>query len=264
MATGDLTTLDNVKQWLGVTGLTISGISLASPAVITLAARPNTPLVNGASYSIDGVISPSIPNGDYPITVIDASNFSIPVDTTGGPVFVPGGFVGVSDSLLSRLISAASAYMQAWMSRTIALTTYSETRNGVGGQRLPLVNTPVVSVASLLINGAAIPVRPPLGAGSTNAPGGYVNDDMSIMVCGWSFCRGFQNITINYNAGFATTPPDIEQACIDIVGEWFRYMARIGKLSEGIEGQTITFTNAQVPPRALGVMQTYKRVYPVA
>ena len=47
------------------------------------------------------------------------------------------GWLGVTattdDALLSRLISAASDYVQTWLNRTIATQTYSETRDGSGG-----------------------------------------------------------------------------------------------------------------------------------
>ena len=62
MATGDLTTLDNVKAW-----------------------------------------------------------FSPPLTTT------------TDDTLLTRLVTAASQFIQTWLGRTIAETSYSETRNGQGG-----------------------------------------------------------------------------------------------------------------------------------
>ncbi len=169
-----------------------------------------------------------------------------------------------TESMLSRLISAASNYMQTWMSRTIALQSYSEVRNGINGNRIVLKESPIVSVQSLNINGTVVPVRPPLGPGaSIPPPWGYVNDDISIMLTGYRFCQGYQNIYVVYTAGYATTPPDIEQACIDLIGDWFKYRDRIGKASEGIEGQTISFLNPAISARALGVMQTYKRVYPV-
>ena len=170
----------------------------------------------------------------------------------------------VNDSLISRLISAASNFMQTWMSRTIALQTYNDVRNGMNGNRMVLLNQPIVSIISLGINGLVVPVRPPLGPGaSIPPPFGFTFDDTSIMLTGYLFCQGFQNVYITYTAGFATTPPDIEQACIDMIGDWFKYKDRIGKNSEGIEGQTISFLNPEISARCLSVLQTYKRVTPV-
>ena len=92
MATGDLTTLDNVKAW-----------------------------------------------------------FSPPLTTT------------TDDVLLTRLVTSASQFIQTWLGRTIAETAYSETRNGQGGTRLFLRNRPVVTVASLTVDGVA--VAPASGSG---------------------------------------------------------------------------------------------------
>ncbi len=259
---GDLTTLPNVKQWLAVSGLLVASVTNANPAVLTLVSVPQTPLLNGGTYDIEGSIGAVGIDGSWVISVLAPNQFSIPFDATAAGTYTGGAVVGVNDSLLSRLISAASTFMQKWMSNVIALTTYNETRNGVGGIRMMTLNAPIASVSSVTINGNVIPPRPPLGPGSTTYPGGWVNDDVSIMVTGWEFCRGMQNINIVYSSGYATTPPDLEQACIDIIGDWFKYRERIGKVSEGIEGQTIMFTNAQIPPRALAIMNTYNTKYP--
>ena len=52
--------------------------------------------------------------------------------------FSPPLVTTADDALLSRLITAASGFIQSWLNRTIASATYSETRNGAGGTRLPL------------------------------------------------------------------------------------------------------------------------------
>ena len=62
---------------------------------------------------------------------------------------------------------------------------------------------------------------------------------------------------------YAMVPAELEQACVDMIGDWFRYKDRTGKLSEGIEGQTITFVNTAIPARTQGVLNQYKKVAPV-
>jgi hypothetical protein len=172
--------------------------------------------------------------------------------------------VTVSDAMLARLISAASTYIQnTLISRTIALAQYQEVRNGMGMDSMMLKTTPLVSVQSLSVNGAAIAARAPLGPGATNGAGGYTFDDQMIYLSGFVFCSGRQNVIVNYTAGYAMTPPDLEQACIDIISDWFKAKDRIGKSGESIEGQSISFSLAQVPPRAMGVISGYRRVSPV-
>lgn len=167
----------------------------------------------------------------------------------------------VSDDLLARLITACSTFVQSWLSRTIRQQTYTETRNGTGGNRLLLLNSPVTAVSSVAVDGIAIPARGPLAAGGRY---GYVFDDIGLTFAGGCFPRGVANVDVTYVAGYPVTPPDIEQACIDLIGDWFKYRDRIGKTAEGIEGQTISFVNQPLPTRTLGVLQQYRQVVPIA
>ena len=266
----NLTTLANVKGWLGLTGLAIASISQANPAVVTLQTRPATPLLSGFSYEIDGITGMSqLAAGAYQITVLTPTTFSIPVDSSAFSAYTGGGVVGVTDTLLSRLITACSAFIESWLNRTIAQANYTETRNGTGGAQMILDNYPVTAVSAVTVDGIAVPVRPPLGAGSSGvytfngSPGGYVFDDQSVMISGGCFPRGFQNVVISYTAGYASTPADIEQSCIDMIGDWFRYIDRIGKTSQAIEGQSTQFVNVAIPSRALGILNQYRKVVPI-
>lgn len=273
MAAGDLTTLANVKQWLGLTGLAISAITNANPAVCTLATQPQVPLINGQPYSIEGAVGMALPAATYVVTTLSPTTFSIPVNSTALGTYTGGAIVGITDNLLSRLISAVSASVQSWLGRTIASATYTETRNGNNSDRMPLMNFPVLSVTSLVINGQTIPQRPPLGSGYTATitgmlPLGWVNDQYMIYVdSGQPGCAGFpkgiQNVVITYSAGYASTPLDVEQAVIDIIGDLMKYMQRIGKTSQGIEGQTTAFVNTAMPVRAQQALFQYKQVAPV-
>jgi hypothetical protein len=201
-------------------------------------------------------------SASYVITVIDPASFSIPVNASGFSAYAGGGVVGISDPLLERLITACSTYIQGsdLMSRLVKSQSYGEVRNGNGGTRLMLKNFPVTAVASLAVNGLPVTVRPALSAGG--GPG-YLFDEISVMVSGWCFPFGYGNVEVSYTAGYATVPADIEQACIDMIGDWFKYRDRIGQLSMGIEGQTISFTNVPIPARAKGVLNGYRAVVPV-
>lgn len=337
MNPGDLATLANVKSWLNIGGAAVAGISAANPAVVTLL-QPSG-FLTGMPVVLTDVVGPDTLNGvPYPLTLLTPTTFSIPVDTTALPLYVSGGFASISDPVLQRLISALSAYVQNWLNRTIANTDYIEMRNGVGGARMCTKQFPITSVAGVSVNGLPVQARAPLAPNMTytNA-GGYVFDDISVMLSGWCFARGYQNIALQYAAGFlisdeaqtipavspytlttfarwsagdrgvvyassgvalakvtgapnvgeyavdgsvytfaaadagigvlisyAYVPFDIEQAVIDILGDWFKYRDRIGELSKGIEGQTISFVNSAITARALGVLQQYKLTAPIA
>lgn len=342
MNVGDLTRLDTVKEWLSLTGIAIADISLANPCVITLAQRPQTPMLSGVVYNLTGITGTvQLEGTSWRITVLSPTTFSIPVDSTLFGAFNGQGFVGIADPLVQRLISAASIYMQSWMNITVASQAYFEARSGQGATTMMLANHPVTGVSVVTVNGQAIPARPPLQSSSQfitqnfgNVPFGFVFDQYRVMLSGGCFTRGFQNISFAYRAGylvaneaqtipasapytlqglahwaasdagvtyangtplvpvlapsgagsysFADTvytfdpadagmpvllsygfvPADLEQAAVDMIGDWFRYRDRIGKVSEAIEAQSITFTNTSVPARAQGVMNQYRKVAP--
>src|SRR5487761_1325744 len=77
--------------------------------------------------------------------------------------FAPPLMTTSDDALLTRLVTAASAFIQTWLGRTIAQTSYSETRNGQGGTRLFLRNRPVVATASRSRR-RPVPARPAISS----------------------------------------------------------------------------------------------------
>lgn len=240
-----------------------------------------------------------------------------------------------SDAVLSRLISSCSGYIQAWLNRTIASANYTETRDGQGMQQMLFQNYPVSAVASVKINGLTIPPRPILGPTvTTNQPGGYVFDATRLMVDGWCFYRGFQNVQVSYTAGFliqneaqtipgsgpymlnayqlwagdrgvsfasggaltlvsgapaasqysvveglftfnatdagkavllsyAYVPLELEQACMEMIGDLFAKRTRLGVQSKSIEGQSIAFTATDMSADVKTILNNYKKVAPI-
>lgn len=168
-------------------------------------------------------------------------------------------WVGVSsaadDALFSRLISAASDYIQTWLNRTIAQQPYSSNRDGPGGYRLMFKNYPVTAISSLTIDGQAIPA-------SVNGSPGYVFDETSVMLVGgvYRFNRGFQNVSISHTAGFATTPNEIEQACIELVAMRYKERDRIGQVSKSVGGETVTFSQKDFSDSIETTLTNYKKV----
>jgi hypothetical protein len=161
------------------------------------------------------------------------------------------------DALLTRLVTAASQFIQSWLNRAIASTSYTETRNGTGGTRLFLRKRPVTAVAALTIDGVAIApsAPPPLGAG-------YLFDDSSVYLIGHCFAKGAQNVTVQYTAGFAATPPEIEQACIALVALRYKERDRIGQQSKNIGGESVSFQPKDMPADVATILDQYRNVVP--
>ncbi len=178
---------------------------------------------------------------------------------TGQSAFPP-----TDDGLLSRLITAASQYIQTWLNRKIAQSDYLEVRDGTGGQRLQFGCFPVSVVQSLTIDGIPIPPAPP-PAPSSGLTAGYVFTPTQLAVRGYYFTRRAQNIVVTYTAGYAATPPEIAQACIELVAMRYRERTRIGEMSKSVgSGETVTYTQRDMSLPITTLLQQYRLVAPVA
>jgi hypothetical protein len=172
-----------------------------------------------------------------------------------------GAFPAADDALLTRLITAASRFIESWLGRQIALADWQEVRDGTGGQRLAFANFPVTTVLSLSIDGLAIPPADPDGGCSA----GYVFTPTELALRGYVFTRRAQNVVITYTAGYAATPPDIAQACIELVCQRYKERARIGEVSRAIAGsETVTYAQQDMSDNVRLVLSQYRAVAPVS
>ena len=168
------------------------------------------------------------------------------------------------DALLTRLITAASRFIETWLDRQIASQAYSERRDGIGGVKLAFANVPVTAVSSLAIDGIAIPPAP-----DPNTPG-YVFSATLLYLQGaiaggtkniYRFSPGFQNVAVSYTAGYATTPPEIEQACIELIVLRYKERDRIGQVSKNLAGEVVAFTQKDMPADVQTILNQYRRTF---
>lgn len=162
------------------------------------------------------------------------------------------------DALLTRLITAASQYIQTWLNRKIALADYVETRDGTGGQTLQFGCFPVAAVLSLAIDEQTIPLS------TTTCAAGYSFSATQLAVRGYTFNRGVQNVVVAYTAGYATTPLDIAQACIELVALRYRERTRIGEVSRSLGGaETVSYSQKDMSDGTRTLLQQYRLVAPI-
>jgi hypothetical protein len=147
------------------------------------------------------------------------------------------------DAMLSRLITAASAFVESWLSRPIGLANWQEVRDGMGGERanhMVLAVTPVVAVLSLTIDRIVVPAAPPqlaapLGQQVTfSTTAGYLFTPTELVLRGFRFERGTANVVVQYTAGYGLIPADVEQATIELVALRYRERTRIGQISRSL------------------------------
>jgi hypothetical protein len=170
-------------------------------------------------------------------------------------------FPDTDDTLLARLITAASQFIQTWLNRQIAPADWLEVRDGNGGQRLAFANFPVTAVLSLAIDGLAIPQAPDGGGFGA----GYVFTPTELALRGYIFSRRAQNVIVSYTAGYAAMPPDIAQACIELVCRRYRERTRIGETSRALSGnEMVSFSQKDISDAVLLLLSPYRALAPAA
>lgn len=169
-------------------------------------------------------------------------------------------FPDTDDALLTRLITAASQFIQTWLGRNVASADWYEVRDGTGGQRLAFGNFPVSAVLSLSIDGLMIPPAPDDG----RCGAGYVFSPTELALRGYVFTPRPQNVAVTYTAGYPVIPPDIAQACIDLVCLRYRERTRIGEVSRATGGsETVTYSQRDMSEHVKLLLSQYRLVTPV-
>ena len=152
-----------------------------------------------------------------------------------------GAFPPTDDRLLSRLIASASVFLESWASQSFSIGNWQEIRHGLGGDSMVLQVTPIVAIIGLSVDGISVPAAPPMSQQGWSS--GYAFSPTTISLRGYRFTRGTQNVIVQYRAGYAKPPPDIEQACIELVVRKYRERTRIGEISRSIGGaETVTYS----------------------
>lgn len=186
-------------------------------------------------------------------------------------------FPATDDALLTRLITAASQYIQNWLNRKIALQDWIETRDGVGSAlgnrevRYQFSAFPVSAVSLVVVDGltippipASIPTPPGMAAVRTFAtPSGYLFTPTQIVIRGYAIPRKAGCVTLQYTAGYAIIPPDLAQACIELVALRYRERSRVGEVARAIGGgETVSYSQKDMSDSIKTLIQQYRIVAP--
>jgi hypothetical protein len=163
------------------------------------------------------------------------------------------------DVTLQSLISNASLQVLQYINRPHILASVlgplTENYDGNDSDRLLPHNFPIISVSSVSVDGVSIQ------AATTPTTAGFLWDGRRILLRGFRFCRGVQNVQLSYSAGYPSVPLDLKQAAIEAFALTYRQRVRIGEKSNSMSGQvTISFDMSDVPPRSLAVFSQYRRL----
>lgn len=170
---------------------------------------------------------------------------------------------------LQRIITAVSTAIQNLISRDIKAADHVEVFDGRGRTRIMMPDWPIISVSSVKI-GELYQVDVP--ARSSASPGYSFSDKFVYVDPPYLFEKGRQNVRIAYRAGYATVPPDLEQACliwIKAIMDGANYSAALKSASAGQTKLDFSFvmtkfanTTGPVPPGVMSFLVNYQKVAP--
>ena len=179
--------------------------------------------------------------------------------------------------MLTRLIGAASQFIQTWLNRQIAAQDWIETRDGLGNAlgpsevRYQFAAFPVTAVVRVVVDGVVIPAIPPpaqsgsLVVGTVAAQSGYLFTPTQLVIRGYTVPRKAGCVTLQYTAGYAVPPADLAQACIELVALRYRERGHIGEVAKAIGGgQTVSYSQKDMSDWIKTLIQQYRRIAPIA
>jgi len=192
---------------------------------------------------------------------------------TGQSAFPP-----TDDALLTRLITAASEFIQNWLNRQIASQDWVEIRDGLAGAlgscevRYQFAAIPVSAVSLVIVAGSTIP---PITAAQSAQPwsvistlatqAGYFFTPTQLVIRGYAVPRKAGCVTLRYTAGYSVIPPDLAQACIELVALRYRERNRIGEVARAIGGgETVSYSQKDMSNSIKTLIQQYRAVAPIA
>lgn len=168
----------------------------------------------------------------------------------------------LNDAKLAFLIKVASGQISGECGRNFGVQTYtSELYDGDDSNLLALRHSPVVKITAVAIDGESIPV------GEVKVYENFLKLDEGVEYnprlrsTSRLFPRGSQNVSVSYEAGYATVPAEISHACILQVMYLMNLGNRQGVISEGNNnaGTTTTYAQAALCPSARVACNRYKR-----
>lgn len=191
----------------------------------------------------------------------------------------------LGENEMERLINRGSAFIEGHCGRRLIATAADHTWDlaGDGRDKIVLPTWPIISITSVVLNVSELTVPE---STSVQTPGWYFTDESAklgwILLYGYATDRDPRGMTVigragydatvalgapNYPSGYSPTELSLEHqralldlklACETLCGNWFEN--RLGRSSQTIEGNTITFEGGTMPSRVEDILTPYKNV----
>lgn len=158
------------------------------------------------------------------------------------------------DTPLNNLIAQVSAAIETYCNREFKSTAHSDRFNGEAQPQLCLSNYPIISVTDIREDGTRA-----FSAASVIDTSSYYVDSVTGIV---NFDRyrpqiGFGNIQVNYTAGYATIPKDIELVATKVVAATFEKRGSDGKTNESLGNYSVSYEAGEWPEDVKAVLEHY-------
>ena len=291
MALYDLTTLSDVKTWLGrsdsnsdsaLAGL----ISRASRQIYTYLQRGSI-MPRTVTELRDGTATQALVLKQWPVTSVSAvvvGTLTIPQ----APALSANVQSGAGTGFDGSAGPCAGWACETWdgippgRQQTLSLSGYSFGCAYPGAQNRQ--NVLIVYQAGYqvtnepqLVNTGTVSVIAPFGAWASDVSVTYANGTPLQKVIGtpapgqyqlsptagsYLFNPSDDGASILVSYGFV--PGDLSDACIELVAERYKYSERIGEKSHSLGGnETVSFDNSRLTPLVTALLQPYRRIIPV-
>lgn len=113
---------------------------------------------------------------------------------------------GDQDALVTAAIAAASTAVANYLGYDPNSRAYTQTLDGNGRAHLYVAGHNITAVSAVSIDGTVIPASTGVNAW------GFLTDGDRIVLRGYLFTKGTQNVVVSYTAGHSPVPDQIKQA----------------------------------------------------
>jgi hypothetical protein len=170
-------------------------------------------------------------------------------------------------ALIATLVTEASQFIKTYTGNNILSGSYTEMRDGTGWDvtfpSYVLTQRPVTAVSLVTVDGVTVPAAPVPGP-SSPAQVGYVFSVTKLVIFGYWVPRKPLCVTIQYTAGLAAVPADLDLLCIKLAALQYRQRTRIGIASEAVSGVGSRAYLDALSDADKRILDLYRRVAPVS
>jgi len=160
------------------------------------------------------------------------------------------------DTRVTRLINFASALIESYCERKFEFQTFTEFHDGRNNNQLLLRQWPAQKPSSVSVSNAW-----EYNDGVVDSSIYDVVEETTLVLRSGFFSSGYRNVKVVYQAGYATIPYDIQEACLMLVllFEQKRNDKRVGVNSKSKQGENISFVE-DIPEDIQRILEKYKRL----